>query len=602
VTALPDPFSSPPASASGDGFVFALLGTTLPGTDGGGLVNAYRATRGANGWSSSLIGPGGQQATAASPGGFSADQTFQSFVVGHFDNRNSGILDLGGREGTGYIRYPDGSFRLPGEGTLTAYPDDDGNPNGFADELRPTINWISPLGGHIIFSQRSDVRLLPDSPPAGVPAVYDRTEQGLRLVSLLPDGSTPSGPSTFEGASADGSTILFRTAGALYARVGDRTTIAVATGEVLAAGASADGQRIFYVEGSEGGGDLFMLDLGTGLKTQINTSGDARFVNLAADGSHVYFESPSVLDSEGSAVPGSDESPRLYVWDGSSIEFIATVTELDLARKPATVADPGLTQWVRPAGAEAPARNSGFLSETSRTNSSGTVFAFESTADPLGKSPGGKVEIYRFATGNRELSCVSCGETGSAGGDSTFADYSFATVGMSSVIPNLSEDGKTIFFQTAAPLVAADSNGQPDVYEWREGQVSLISTGRSSQPSLLMGATPSGEDVFFRTGEQLVPHGQEPGVPAVYDARVNGGFGASPQAGPPCPLETCQGEPPNGDVPPPPPGSSLLVGPGHCRRHRATNSRKSRGRHRHHQRRCGRKHRHPSHRDQSKPR
>jgi len=583
-----DRFSSPPASASGDGFLYAVIGTTLPGTDGGGFVNAYRATRGPGGWSSALVGPEGQQATVAGPGGFSADQDFQSFTVKSLVDRNGGPLDLHGVANTGYIRYPDGSFRLVGEGTVPADPDSDGNPNGFADQLRPSVKWISSGGEHIIFTQpETPVRLLPNAPPDGIPAVYDRTRDGLSVASLLPGEVVPTQASRFEGASADGSTILFRIGDALYARVGDNRTILVATGEVLAAGMSADGQRIFYVEGSEGRGNLFRFEPGSGLRTQITTSGDARFVNVPADGSRVYFESPSALDRDGNPLGQPSADPRLYIWNGSSTAFIAVVSQSDLDRERISASELGLAQWVQPPAADAPSRNSGFLSETSRTTSDGSAFAFESNADPLGKSPGGKVEIYRYLAGSGELTCVSCGESGAASSDATFADYSFAAAGTMAIIPNLSEDGRTIFFQTAAALVTGDSNGQQDVYEWHEGHLSLISTGRSSQPSLLMGATPSAEDVFIRTGDQLLAGGQEPGVPAVYDARVNGGFTPA-QAAPPCLLESCQEEPMDEDVAAPP-ASALFFGPSHPRRHRIGSLRRCRRKHPRHQRRCGRK-------------
>jgi hypothetical protein len=593
-------FSSSPASASGDGFLFGILGTTLPGTDGGGFVNTYRAIRGTLGWASALIGPEGRQATVAAPGGFSADHGFQAFVVRNFVNRSTGPLDLGDPRGTGYVRYPDGSFRLAGEGSIPADPDNDGNPNGYADELRPSVRWISPGGEHIIFSQPfTPVRLLPDAPPDGVPAVYDRTGEGLRVASLLPGEVVPTGPSRFEGASADGSTILFRTSDGLFARIAATRTIPVASGEVLAAGTSTDGRRTFYVEGSEGTGNLFRFEPESGARTQINTSGDARFVNVAADGSHVYFESPSALDQDGHALPESDGAPHLYVWNGSYTEFIAPLSQADLARKRIVRGELGLAQWVQPPGDEAPARNGGFLSETSRTNSSGTSFAFESSADPLGESPAGNIEIYRYLAGGGNLVCISCRESGSATSDATFADYSSESVSPTAEIPNLSEDGKTIFFQTAASLTAGDSNGRQDVYEWHEGYLFLISTGRDWEATLLMGATPSGKDVFIRTAERLVPGGQEPGVPAVYDARVNGGF-APPPAHLPCSLESCQIDPAAAEAPPPP-GSALFAGPPNPRRHRGATPR-CRKKHRHHQHRCGGKHPQRSHSEQARPR
>jgi hypothetical protein len=355
--------------------------------------------------------------------------------------------------------------------------------------------------------------------------------------------------------------------------------VAVATGAVQAAGASADGDRILYVEGAEGSGDLYSFAPASGERIQINASDDARVVNVAPDGSRVYFESPSVLNSDGTVAAGSAGPPRLYVWDGSSVAFITTVSEADLGRA-SGFGYLGLAQWV---GSEAPARNGGFLLETSRTNWNGTSFAFESDADIGGDNPGGMLEIYRYQTETGSIECVSCVE-GLAVGDAAFADYSFPGFDTSTVIPNLSEDGSTVFFQTAAPLLPRDSNGEMDVYEWHEGDLALISTGQDSGPSLLMGATPSGNDVFIRTAGRLVPQGQEPGMPAIYDARVGGGFNP-PGESPFCSLESCQIDPP-AEAASPPPASALFVGPRNRRKHRSKSRRRCHRRHAHRHRRC----------------
>jgi len=71
--------------------------------------------------------------------------------------------------------------------------------------------------------------------------------------------------------------------------------------------------------------------------------------------------------------------------------------------------------------------------------------------------------------------------------------------------------------------VPSDTNGQLDVYEYEDGQPSLISSGTSSAGSALVGASESGDDVFFSSRQALIPGdtGQEGSV--IYDARVDGG-------------------------------------------------------------------------------
>ncbi len=78
-----------------------------------------------------------------------------------------------------------------------------------------------------------------------------------------------------------------------------------------------------------------------------------------------------------------------------------------------------------------------------------------------------------------------------------------------------------------------------NVYEYREGHVYLISDGRdtaqisgSSSTVSLSGITPSGDDVFFSTADPLVAQDTDTQVD-VYDARVDGGFPA------PAPSDLC---------------------------------------------------------------
>jgi hypothetical protein len=146
-------------------------------------------------------------------------------------------------------------------------------------------------------------------------------------------------------------------------------------------------------------------------------------------------------------------------------------------------------------------------------------------------------------------------------------------------VPNLSTDGRQVVFESRGALLPADVNGAEDVYEWRDGTLSLISTGHAVQPSEIFGVTPNGNDVFFETGEKLVGEGQETGALAVYDARVGGGLAAQQSTQPlKCVGDACQGQP-GGPPPLANPGSSTFDGKGnlkprHCRYHRR--------RHRHH--------------------
>ena len=94
-------------------------------------------------------------------------------------------------------------------------------------------------------------------------------------------------------------------------------------------------------------------------------------------------------------------------------------------------------------------------------------------------------------------------------------------------------DAGQVFFETREALVPSDTNGQLDVYEYEGGGAYLISSGTSSFESNLEDVSESGDDVFFRSNQQLVPQDNQEGQIVIYDARVDGGF-AEPSSPPPC--------------------------------------------------------------------
>lgn len=110
---------------------------------------------------------------------------------------------------------------------------------------------------------------------------------------------------------------------------------------------------------------------------------------------------------------------------------------------------------------------------------------------------------------------------------------------------SLSEAGAVVFRSQDAltPLAIA---GRENIYEYREGEVFLISPGDEAAPlgtvdipPRLLGTDESGRDVFFFTSDSLVPQDVDTQA-SWYDAREGGGFPA-PVAPPACVGDTCQG-------------------------------------------------------------
>jgi hypothetical protein len=448
--------------------------------------------------------------------------------------------------------------------------DTDGLQNGVVDDIGAAAEWLTPDGSHQIFY--SYRQLTQGAPSNG--QVYDRTPAGLELLSLLPGDVPPSGASEFGGCSQDGYTTLFLNSGNLYARVDDDRTIEIAPGAggpVLPGGVNADGSRAFFVQG----GNIFAYDIEAEEASPVSATGDATLVNVSPDGSHAYFVSNTEIVSG----KGTAGSPNLYVWNGTAIEFIATIDESDMGNNER----PGLGAWTRGFTAFPAAENKERIYNTARTTPDGSIFAFQSSAQLTSYPNEGHIEIYRYDTGTRELACVSCSQAPLAAA----AENEFVFSGEDGVqkarpeleLDNLSSDGQRVVFETQGSLLPQDVNGVRDVYEWHDGQLSLISTGAGSAPSALLAVTPSGSDVFFLTGENLVPQGQGTGRPAVYDARVEGGL-ASQQLiqSSDCVGEACQGQP-NGSPTLPAPGSSSFQGNGNLK---ATCHRRHRHRGRHH--------------------
>jgi len=347
----------------------------------------------------------------------------------------------------------------------------------------------------------------------------------------------------YEGASADGVGVAFSVTGTLYLRYRNEETFEIGTG-VDYAGIAEGGSRIFYVQG----GNLKAFDVEEGT-IDFSSTGDVIPVTVAEDGATAYFVSPSVL---GGANPQGDSAQageqNLYRSVEGQVEFLGTVTDRDVEGNTSPQGD-GLGLWVDMIALPTPGRLGGI---PARSTPDGSVFLFKSRAALTDYDSEGQAEIYRYDADAGELQCLSCIPTGAAAtSDATLQSEDregsklFAAIAWPE---NLRADGRRAFFESSEALVAADTDGRQDVYEWEEqgvgsctrpaGCVYLISSPHSASNEYLWAVSKSGEDVFVLSGELLVPADAD-GTPSIYDARVLGGF---PQANPPaeCLGDACQ--------------------------------------------------------------
>ncbi len=518
--------------------------TTIPGFDGSGMSDMYRANRTVQGWETELFSPNLAENGSGITPAISADLEY-----GVFAGSGEGTLPQGR-----LLRTPSG-FERVGRGVNGE------DPNATAAHL--------PAGGsHVIF--RSDRALEPESPPLGTPALYDRSVDGeTEVVSLLPSDQTPVAEldAFFLGANGNGTAVAFsvvpRVGGPMaggprrhYVRQDGETT-EVTDGPFKFAGLSEDGRFLFYTTGvAQGGfngdpsGELIRFDVETQTAEQI--APDGYFTIVSADGSTAYFTSEQQLDPPHGA-PGE---PGLYVWKpGSGVSFVAELDEADVQRSTPAA---NLTHWT-----EAVQGINGINSAAARTAADGSVLVFESRADLGDAVASDAARIYRYESSSGDIVCVSCSSDDRGGlRGSVLLSYNFAgsVTKQNIFVPNLTDDGQTVVFESDDRLALEDQNDVKDVYRWQaqgegdctraSGCTALISGGQGNVPSYLYGMTPDAHDIFFASEEVLHPDDPE-GLRSIYDARVGGGFPSEPDS-PKCVEDSCQDEatsPPGSETP-----------------------------------------------------
>jgi hypothetical protein len=192
----------------------------------------------------------------------------------------------------------------------------------------------------------------------------------------------------------------------------------------------------------------------------------------------------------------------------------------------------------------------GALGVEARASTDGSVFVFDTNAPIPGgfNNLGGHGQAYRYDVNSNKLTCVSCPPAGVSPSGNAY--ISFDNFGGTNAKPRstvdtraMSSDGSRVFFDTPDPLVARDSNGKRDIYEWENGAIYLISSGTNPEDSFYLDNSESGDDVFFNTVGGMVA-GDTDSVYDAYDARIpHPGDTSLPPAAAPCQGDVCQGPP-----------------------------------------------------------
>jgi hypothetical protein len=330
------------------------------------------------------------------------------------------------------------------------------------------------------------------------PNLYEWFDGQLQLVSVGSEGLSMG--ARFVAISEDGSHVLFFSGNnALFVR--DLTTQKTVSVGSSSGGPdpwdgviSRDGSKAVFL--SPSGWQVYEFDLDSSLPQPVRVSDGSEnmqeVLGVSADGSYVYYMS----SLEG---PGN-----IYVAHNDGGTWTSTLIKGGgVARGFSAHAGPNQLIGVGRGFAEA------------SVTSSGRYLAF--TSGLAGGAEHGEGEVYLYDASSSRLICASCDRTGAL------------PLGLSS-LGFLSEDGR-VFFNSNDALVAHDSNGLQDVYEWEPdgvggchdggspGCVSLISSGTGDGDSTFLGASASGGDVFFMARDRLVAQDFDNSFD-VYDAHV----------------------------------------------------------------------------------
>jgi hypothetical protein len=421
-------------------------------------------------------------------------------------------------------------------------------------------------------------RLLPQDVSRSGAGLYEWRNGVLSEAGVLPDGSVPATGSSPPSASVS----------VPFARLGENNPASF-DNEV-----SEDGLRALFVSAGElyvheiegDGGERSVLVSASQLAGHVGEAapdGVALFENLAKnagehqkaesaptyayaspDGSHIFFQSIDQLTTQAPA--GSE--PKVYGFDVDTggLEYLPDVAlgGIVTAAKDgssfvfvnASTSPRELDRWSAGAGggsvgqiAQLP--GGGFVGP-GRLVAGDSVLVFQAAAPLAGFNDAGGEQIYRYDIKANELGCISCPPAGIKPSGNAYLsaiDQYAAPFGggihsadVVNDVRGVSSDGTRVFFDSPDPLVARDTNGELDTYEWENGNIFLISAGTSPEYSLFLDNSESGGDLFFATQDELVEGDSDTGFD-VYDARVPRPGDNPPPSAVPCSGDVCQGPP-----------------------------------------------------------
>ncbi len=529
-------FASVSETFTDDGSVAYTSTGTFAGSPTNPIFNQYVATRSPTGWLTSALNPPATTYRASTGNGadaLSADLRSSLWIM-HRADQPAEVFDY-------YLREHDGVLTRVG-------------PGGVGLGTRPVTVATSSDLSHVVFGP---YELVGTGNTAGRLVGVDNAGNPITPGETCPNAISPDGRVvTFMARCVNGPAEL-------WVRINGTTTIEASASQCTRtaadpggacnapaganfAGLATNGARVFFtttqqlVNGdTDHTDDLYACDIPPGSPTPAGlanpctslseVSGGAtganveNVVRISDDGSRVYFVAQGMLAGNlGTRDIGALQGANnLYMWQkdathpAGQTKFIATLDADDIR---------------------------------AQTTSDGRYLLF-TTATPLLASDTDETrDVYRYDSDTGALLRLSTGALGTGGNGAGFNAELGPTEQLTLNRPRsgMTSDGGTVVFETAEALSTADTDGSGDVYEWHNGQVSLISRGGAAQGWI----DASGTDIYFTTNTQLTPDDTNTTLD-IYDARVGGGFSfAQPSS---CSDEACLGA---SALAPPAPGVS----------------------------------------------
>jgi hypothetical protein len=380
------------------------------------------------------------------------------------------------------------------------------------------------------------------------------------------------GRTLFEGASRDGDKVFFRTTAPLTdddPNAGCGTPCIAGTASTaswdlymydLPAGDDPAGGSLTRISrGSDGAGDC---NVQTGTLRWLSDNASRAYFTCAAPLGGAAGSAEGTVTSPGGTT-ASDDASNLYLYDATDR---ADPSWTFVARLPRDGAFGNCDTSAKARGSliGATLGGAGFTlsifngPSCVRGASDGSLVTFFTDGRLTGDDPdSASGDLYGYDVDRNELTRVSAAQGGAGGpypclvgqdtGVQCHGDTGIGTGFMAlemlgvGVHPGPGGD-RLVFFESRSRLVAEDTDASYDVYQWREGDLSLISTGVSDPDgAFYVGNDRSGTNVYLATRDQLTWQDKDR-VLDVYTARLGGGV-PEPQPTVPCPPLTggCRG-------------------------------------------------------------